>query len=125
MDRAERHAAILSAVSRIPRGRVSSYGVVAKVAGLPRGAREVGRVLSQLPSGTAVPWHRVLNAQGRIHNAASSDAGQRQIARLRDEGIRVERGRVSMREYGWQVSLDEWLWSDPAQWLGDTSEDSD
>ena len=106
-------------MSRIPAGRVSSYGRIAELAGLRNGARQVGRVLSELPSGSDVPWHRVLNAAGRLSLAADSPAGREQRARLRAEGVVVDRGRVRMRDYLWQMTLDEWLFADWAQGAGE------
>src|SRR5438132_13236024 len=55
---------ILRVVARIPRGRVATYGQVARLAGLPNHARHVGWALHGLPAGTPVPWHRVINARG-------------------------------------------------------------
>ena len=83
------HRAILSVVESIPRGRVSTYGLVAERAGLPRRARLVGRVLSQLSAGTSVPWHRVVGAGGRIAFAAGSRANREQRARLAREGWEI------------------------------------
>lgn len=57
---------ILSVVSQIPYAKVATYGQIAKLAGLPKHARLVGRVLSQLDTETDLPWHHVLNAQGKI-----------------------------------------------------------
>ena len=53
-------------IALIPKGRVATYGQVAELAGFPGGARRVGRILSQLPSGSRIPWHRVVNASGGI-----------------------------------------------------------
>jgi methylated-DNA-protein-cysteine methyltransferase-like protein len=106
--------AILAIVAAIPRGRVSTYGIVAERAGLPRRARLVGRVLSQLPAGSRVPWHRVLAAGGRIAFPPGSSAHRRQRERLLDEGVAVLRGRVDIERYGWSTprdDLDRWLWS--------------
>lgn len=105
--------AILGAVKRIPRGRVSTYGGVAEVAGLPRRARLVGTVLRQTPASRAVPWFRVINASGRISFPVGSDAYTRQRKKLEAEGIVFSGGRVDLREYGWPesvASLDEYLW---------------
>lgn len=118
MDRAARRAAILAVVRRIPAGRVCSYGQVARLAGLGRGAREVGRVLGDLPAGSDVPWHRVLNVRGEIHRSPDSEAGRAQIEQLREEGVVVMSGRVRMREFGWQMTLDAWLWANPDDWSG-------
>src|SRR5262245_154669 len=59
-------ARIYAVVRRIPKGRVATYGQVAALAGYPGHARQVGYALSALPSGTALPWHRVINARGEI-----------------------------------------------------------
>jgi methylated-DNA-protein-cysteine methyltransferase-like protein len=105
--------AILAAVKRIPRGRVSTYGGVAEVAGLPRRARLVGTVLRQTPASRGLPWFRVINASGRISFPVGSDAYARQRKKLEAEGIVFSGGRVDLREYGWPesvASLDEYLW---------------
>jgi methylated-DNA-protein-cysteine methyltransferase-like protein len=106
-------AAILDVVARIPRGRVTTYGAVAQRAGQPRRARLVGRVLSRLPAGSRVPWHRVVAAGGRIAFPDGSAGRERQIARLRREGVMVANGCASLRKYGWGSpgdSVDRWLW---------------
>jgi methylated-DNA-protein-cysteine methyltransferase-like protein len=106
-------AAILEVVGRIPRGKVTTYGAVAERAGQPRRARLVGRVLSQLPGGSRVPWHRVVAAGGRIAFPDGSDARERQVARLRREGVAVVNGRADLRAHGWGSAtegIDQWLW---------------
>jgi methylated-DNA-protein-cysteine methyltransferase-like protein len=105
--------AILAAVASIPRGRVSTYGLVAERAGLPRRARLVGRVLSQLPTGSRVPWHRVVGAGGRIAFPTGSRANREQRARLAREDVPTLRGRVDMDRNGWHGAagdLDRLLW---------------
>lgn len=101
---------IWSIVSRIPRGRVATYGQVARMAGLSRGARTAGWALHALPdglriAGRAVPWHRVINAGGRISPRGGEGenlAVLRQRARLRREGIRIgANGRIDLERYGW------------------------
>jgi methylated-DNA-protein-cysteine methyltransferase-like protein len=82
---------------------VATYGQVALLAGLGRQARLVGYALGALPSGTRIPWHRVINAQGRI-SARRGDPtgafGQRLL--LEAEGVKFDpRGRVSLERYGW------------------------
>jgi methylated-DNA-protein-cysteine methyltransferase-like protein len=104
---------ILTAVKRIPRGRVSTYGNIAEVAGLPRRARLVGTVLRQTPSMLKVPWFRVVNASGRISFPINSDAYERQRSQLEAEGIELVRGRIDLQRYGWpprETELDELLW---------------
>jgi methylated-DNA-protein-cysteine methyltransferase-like protein len=104
---------ILAVVKRIPRGRVSTYGNVAEVAGLPRRARLVGTVLRQMPSTARAPWFRVVNASGRISFPLDSDAYQRQRSQLEAEGVELIRGRIDLQRHGWpsrETELDELLW---------------
>lgn len=84
-------------VEQIPRGRVATYGQVATLLGVPRGARAVGWALRALPRGRqrVVPWHRVVGAGGRISpRAGGGSLAQRR--RLRAEGIRFHAGRVDL-----------------------------
>lgn len=107
------HERILSTVKRIPRGRVCTYGNVADVAGLPRRARLVGTVLRQTPSSRDLPWHRVINAGGRISFPPGSEAYEAQRRKLEREGIVFVGGRIDLRRYGWPARdehLDEFLW---------------
>ncbi len=90
-------------IALIPKGRVATYGQVAELAGLPGGARRVGHVLSQLPSGTRIPWHRVVNASGRISLPDKSGGFARQHTRLKKEGIVFSAtGRIALHKYRWQ-----------------------
>jgi methylated-DNA-protein-cysteine methyltransferase related protein len=99
------YARIYAVVRRIPSGRVSTYGNVARIAGLPGHARQVGYALAALPSGTTVPWHRVINAQGRLSlERAGSSSGTTQRIRLVREGVTVDAsGRVSLARFGWRL----------------------
>jgi methylated-DNA-protein-cysteine methyltransferase-like protein len=103
---------ILAAVRQIPRGRVSSYGQIAAVAGLPRRARLVGTVLRTHPNTRGLPWHRVINSGGRISFPSGSDAHARQRKLLEREGIVFIGERVNMKKFGWprNDNLDELLW---------------
>ena len=97
---------IYAAVRKIPRGRVSTYGAIARVAGLDGQARLVGYALSNLSDGTTVPWHRVINAQGKLSlECAKSSSGITQHLRLRREGVTVDAaGCVSLARFGWRVT---------------------
>ena len=86
-------------IHSIPRGRVATYGQIARLAGMPHQSRLVGRVLSQLPRSTRLPWHRVINSQGKISNPNP----ERQQQRLAREGITLIRGRVSLKLYQWET----------------------
>ncbi|MGB1465032.1 MAG: MGMT family protein [Alcanivorax nanhaiticus] len=85
--------AVYQIVAAIPAGKVSSYGAVARQAGFPRHARFVGRLMSQLPDGSRLPWHRVLRGDGRIA-LAGTPSGEIQIQRLLDEQVPVMGDRV-------------------------------
>jgi methylated-DNA-protein-cysteine methyltransferase-like protein len=85
---------ILDVVCAIPRGCVSTYGAVARAAGLPGRARLTGHVLKRAPESLNIPWHRVLGAGGRIVFPRYSSSYREQAQRLRAEGVRVRSGRV-------------------------------
>jgi methylated-DNA-protein-cysteine methyltransferase-like protein len=97
---------IYRAVRKVPRGKVTTYGAIARMAGLPRQARLVGYALSALRDGSALPWHRVINAQGRLSlERAGRASGLTQRLRLEREGVKVDAaGRVSLTRFGWRVT---------------------
>ncbi len=102
VDAPERHKeAFFQVLASIPVGKVTSYGKVAELAGMGRGARLVGRWLGQLPDGTRLPWHRVLNSQGKLSLPPESTSGAEQRRRLMAEGVLVRNGRVNLRQHGW------------------------
>lgn len=107
------HAAICQAVRDIPHGCVASYGEVAARAGLPGRARLVGRVLAMAGSGEALPWHRVLRADGTLAFAPGSRAFREQKRRLAEEDIALVGRRVDLTRHGWQRDLDAELWAPP------------
>ncbi len=86
--------AIWDAVCTIPRGRVSTYGAVARAAGLPGRARLTGFALRRAPKDINLPWHRVVGAGGRIVFPKSSVEHREQARRLRAEGVTLKDGRV-------------------------------
>jgi methylated-DNA-protein-cysteine methyltransferase related protein len=88
-------------LSRIPEGRVTTYGTVARLAGLPRHARLVGRTLAALPDDSRLPWHRVVNASRRLSPRGDSAAVAAQRQRLEAEGVRFSGDRV-VAECFWQ-----------------------
>jgi methylated-DNA-protein-cysteine methyltransferase related protein len=91
---------IYRAVRRIPRGHVLTYGDVAERAGLDGRARQVGYALHFLPSGSAVPWHRVVNARGEISVRSGGDSHELQRMLLEAEGIEFDRrGRIDLKRY--------------------------
>ena len=93
---------IWQVVAEIPLGKVATYGQVAHRAGLARAARRVGYALRGLPGNTRIPWHRVVNAQGRISLPEGSDSHAIQRDRLAAEGVLISTsGRIDLRQYGW------------------------
>lgn len=86
---------IWAVIGAIPRGKVSTYGAVARAAGLPGRARLAGLALGVSPKNMNLPWHRVVGAGGRIAFPRSSLQHREQARRLRAEGVIVKDGRVS------------------------------
>ena len=101
---ADAYPLIWAVVKRIPRGRVASYAQIAYEAGLPGRARMVGRALADAGASAKLPWHRVINAQGRIALPKSSTAYVEQQSRLIAEGVIFDGDRVSLARYGWNRS---------------------
>ncbi len=98
------YARIYAVVRRIPRGRVTTYGQIATVAGLRGHARQVGYALHALPAGTKVPWHRVINARGEISPRSQFGEELRQRQLLEAEGVRLDgRGRIPLQRYRWRT----------------------
>ena len=101
--------AIWNVVARIPRGRVATYGQVARMAGFPGAARFAGWALAALPDGLLldgreIPWHRVINAAGRTSPRAGDGGGEcrRQLSRLAREGVRPGKGgAIDLERYRW------------------------
>ena len=116
MDRQARLARIYDTIRDIPQGCVASYGQVAEIAGIPRGARQVGWALKNLPRGEDVPWHRVITASGKIAFETGSTQFEEQVKLLAQEDIAVVAGRVDMRRYRWEPQLDELLWKPSSAW---------
>jgi len=94
---------IYAMVSRIPAGRVATYGQIARLIGRPRGARQVGYALAALDNNTRVPWHRVINAKGEISPRSGNEHDDYQRVLLEDEGIEFDaHGRIDLSRYLWQ-----------------------
>jgi methylated-DNA-protein-cysteine methyltransferase-like protein len=97
---------IYEVVERVPPGKVATYGQIARVAGLGRQARLVGYALSNLPSDRNVPWHRVINAQGRISQGSRGEGVNIQRQWLEEEGVEFDlKGKVKLERFGWEGDL--------------------
>ncbi len=96
----ERLDLIYETIERIPAGKVATYGQIAGICGLPGRARLVGRAMRILPSGSAIPWYRVINSSGRS-SLPEGEPAATQRALLEDEGVRFENGRVDLKKFRW------------------------
>lgn len=102
-----KHEKIYAAIRRIPKGRVATYGQVARAAGLPGRARLVGKALAELPGGAGVPWHRVINASGGISERSEPSSPLIQQRRLEREGVVFRpSGTVDLGKFRWRVAVD-------------------
>ena len=92
---------VLDIIKSIPRGKVMAYGLVAKVAGSPRAARQVVRILHSSSKKHNLPWHRVINSQGKISLKPSSGY-EIQLALLEKEKVKFSlEGVVDLNKYLW------------------------
>jgi methylated-DNA-protein-cysteine methyltransferase-like protein len=93
---------IYAVVRRVPRGRVATYGQIARLVGLPGHARQVGYALHALRASTTVPWQRVVNAAGEISLRRSGGALSQRLL-LEREGVAFDaRGRISLSRFAWR-----------------------
>jgi methylated-DNA-protein-cysteine methyltransferase-like protein len=97
-----RYERIWNIVQRIPRGYVATYGQVAVAAGYHRQARFTGYALHALPQGLPVPWHRVINARGRISFPQGSAAYLLQAHLLTADGVQIVDGRIALSTHLWK-----------------------
>ena len=92
---------IYAVVRQVPHGRVATYGQVARLAGLPRRARLVGYALHAAPDGLQLPWHRIINASGRISLPRESGHYDYQKALLVAEGVTFRSERIDLSRFQW------------------------
>lgn len=103
MKSPDTYDAIYSVVLSIPAGTVATYGQVARIAGLPGRARQVGYAMRTLPADSGVPWHRVVNAAGRISPRRDPDGEWLQRKLLEAEGVEFSGyDRLSLGRYQWE-----------------------
>jgi methylated-DNA-protein-cysteine methyltransferase related protein len=95
----QKRAQVVRCIRRLPRGKVSSYGAIARAAGWAGAARQVVRILQQVPG---LQWHRVLGSGGAIKLSGEHAAEQR--FRLRMEGVTFRGARVDMKQHEFQFS---------------------
>ncbi len=105
--------AVWQVVAGIPRGHVLTYGEVARLAGMSRAARRVSLAMRRAPRSMQLPWHRVINAQGKISFPRDSTGYQRQQELLQTEGVVFLNGKIDLQRFGYQGALDQLLWGEP------------
>ena len=102
----DRESQLYAWMVQIPKGCVVTYGQLAKLIGLPNGARWVGRQMGRLPQGSSLPWHRVINAQGRSSIPVDAGGWNRQLRLLQREGVAVIDGRIALKRFQWDPFAD-------------------
>jgi methylated-DNA-protein-cysteine methyltransferase related protein len=97
------YSKIYAVVRRIPEGRIATYGQIARLAGLPNGARQVGYALHNLGEDSDVPWHRVVNREGRISLPPILPSSSLQKALLESEGVEFNPdGSIPLKKFLWK-----------------------
>ena len=96
------YSRIYAVVRRIPRGKVATYGQVARLAGLRNAARQVGYALHALGGHSALPWHRVINSMGRISLRPGAGGIEQRLLLLREDIGVDQGGRVALRRHQWR-----------------------
>jgi methylated-DNA-protein-cysteine methyltransferase-like protein len=100
-DNQAKRESIWQVVHMIPSGKVATYGQIAALAGHPQAARFAGTSLKNLPTTSKIPWHRVINAQGKISLPKNSPSYKKQLQRLKEEGVIIRNGKVTLKNYQW------------------------
>ena len=99
-------------VSEIPPGHVLTYGEVARLSGNAGWARRVSQALRRAPRKMNLPWHRVINAQGKIAFPEDSSGWTRQKEMLEDEGVVFMKGKIHLERFGYRGAVDRLLWGE-------------
>ena len=92
-------------IKKIPKGKVATYGQIAKFAGNPQGSRQIARILHSSSEKHELPWHRVINSKGRI-SLNPGDGYELQKMLLENEGIQFdENDRIDLSRFGWDINI--------------------
>lgn len=106
----DRYRRVWDVVAGIPAGCVLNYGEVARLAGQPGRARMVGRALGLAPKSMGLPWHRVVNAQGRISFKPGGAKYRRQRELLEGEGVKFDGEVIDLARHAPGRVIDKMLW---------------
>lgn len=93
---------VIHIIQSIPKGSVMTYGQIAALAGQPRSARQVSRILHGMSEKYHLPWHRVINSQGKI--SLTGEMGNRQRQLLEQEGVQFDKRRISLAKYQFKLN---------------------
>lgn len=93
--------AFYETIARVPYGRVATYGQIATLAGYPGRARQVGFALAGMPEEWDLPWHRIINAQGKVSPRSGSKFHLLQYELLASEGVVFTGKRIDMQKFRW------------------------
>jgi methylated-DNA-protein-cysteine methyltransferase-like protein len=104
------HQSVWKVVSEIPSGHVLTYGEVARLSGMPKAARRVSQALRRAPRGMTLPWHRVINSQGKISFPEDSSGWLQQKDILENEGVVFLKGKIDLDRFGYRGAVDRLLW---------------
>lgn len=97
------HKSIYTMVTRIPIGHVATYGQIARLIGFPSHARQVGFALAELENGSPVPWHRVINAKGKVSPRGFDGFDDYQRLLLEEEDVIFSKNDcISLKQFQWQ-----------------------
>lgn len=106
------HQSVWKVVSEIPSGHVLTYGEVARLSGMPRAARRISQAMRRAPRSMALPWHRVINAQGKISFPEDSNGWLQQKDKLESEGVIFLNGKIDLDRFGYRGAVDRLLWGE-------------
>ena len=98
----ERYLQFWDVVRQVPKGKVATYGQIAALAGYPGNARQVGYALHASPPGIDIPWHRIINSQGKISLPKESGHYDLQRQLLENEGVEFRNDRIDLKRYRWE-----------------------
>ncbi|MBT4332600.1 MAG: MGMT family protein [Candidatus Cloacimonetes bacterium] len=92
---------VIEIILKVPVGKVATYGQIAQLAGNSKATRQISRILHSSSAKYDLPWHRVINSQGRI-SMRSGDGFEMQKAILESEGVEVNNDRISLKKHQWE-----------------------
>ncbi len=97
---------VIGLIKKIPKGKIATYGQIAKLAGKPQGSRGVAWILHSCSESHSLPWHRVLNSKGKISFSPTTAAFLRQKRLLQKEGVLfADRGQLDLKKYQWNKKI--------------------